>query len=79
MPRYFFHLRDSTFFPDHQGVELPGPAETFVEAARMASQTLLDAEMETLAGKPWQVEVTDERGRLLYTLHLSIQLPQPGD
>lgn len=38
MPRFFFHIHDGTFFPDHAGTELPSLNEAYVQAIAMAGE-----------------------------------------
>jgi len=68
MPRYFFHTADGGRDRDRQGVELADAAAAHKEAIRFAG-TVLNDEPDLLGGgRDFRVEVTDERGDLLFTI-----------
>ncbi|WP_043838686.1 DUF6894 family protein [Muricoccus aerilatus] len=74
MPRYFFDVDDGISLPDLTGTDLPGLNEAYIQAIKTAGQMLQGAGMDLLTGTPWQMEVTDERGQLLLTLHFSAEI-----
>ena len=76
MPRYFFHPRDGRTQPDATGSEFPSLAAARVEAVRMAGE-LLKWQAETFWNEAeWSLEVTDEKGLTLFTLHfLAVDAP----
>lgn len=74
MPRFFFHIHDGTIIPDHTGTELPSLDAAYAQAITTAGRVLQDIGKDLLAGTPWQMEVTDEQGRLLLTLDFSARI-----
>lgn len=80
MPRYHFHSADGHRNPDLEGVELPDD-----RAAQRAAVAYLGAALEDdpdmLWRKGnWRVEVTDETGRLKWTvMAMAIDAPGPDD
>lgn len=80
MPRYFFHSADGRRNPDPDGVELPND-----RAAQRAAVSYLgaalgdDPDMLWHKGQ-WRVEVTDETGRLKWTVvAMALDAPGPDD
>ena len=70
MPRYFFHLHDSRDIRDHEGVDLPDMQAVRAEAIRAAGEMLRDLDGR-LTGEEWRMDVTDEAGQPVLTLHFS--------
>ncbi|SHK49857.1 hypothetical protein SAMN02745194_05041 [Roseomonas rosea] len=69
MARYFFHTRDGRTPPDAEGSELPSLEAARVEAVRMSGE-LLKWHAETFWKEgEWSLEVTDDTGLTLFTLH----------
>ena len=68
MPRYFFDVRDGTYYPDEIGSELPGLAAARSAAVTFAGELLRDQGDKFWAGEEWKVEVKDETGLILFTL-----------
>ena len=69
MPRYHFQFHDGQAHPDPDGIELPG-----IEAARTHAVRYFGDLLRTEAGAfgpadEWRMEVSDESGLLLFTLH----------
>ena len=72
MPRYFFNVHDGRNMPDPNGTELPDPGAARQEAIRFAGR-LLDEDADRIGlGEDWQMEVTDERGLLLFRLDFHV-------
>jgi hypothetical protein len=59
MPRYFFHVRDGSSYPDLQGIVLPDVTAAKMEAVRFAGD-LRGMKPETFLGV-WRVD--PDRGR----------------
>lgn len=76
MPRYFFHVDDGKLQTDRDGTELSGIAEARAQAVSLAGAMLeeLDGEFWT-HGVHWTMHVTDNHGRLLFSLHFSAEIP----
>lgn len=76
MPRYFFHIDDGKFIPDHTGVDLPDLAAARKEALSASGAMINDLDSSFWEQRsPWNMQVTDERGRLLFTLTFGHYLP----
>ena len=80
MPRYFFHSADGHRNPDTDGVDLEND-----RAAQRAAVAYLGAALEDdpdLVWRKghWRVEVTDEAGRLRWTvMAIAVDAPGPDD
>ena len=68
MPTFHFDVDDGTPSPDLVGHELANLREARLHAARYAADLIRDADNEVWNGHPWQVQVTDDRRRLLFSL-----------
>ena len=69
MPKYFFHIHDGQTFPDEEGTELADLAAARLEAVQLTGQMLKDDSQAFWNGEDWRVQVTDEAGMTLFTLH----------
>jgi hypothetical protein len=70
MPRYFFHVRNGNDFPDHDGVELAGPAEARRMAVQALGELLRDSALANSEVFDSEMIVTDERQSRLFALAL---------
>ena len=68
MPRYFFTTADGTREQDIDGTELPNVATARVEAIKFAGEVLSDHPEMIWDGEDFRVEVSDERGLVLFTV-----------
>ena len=68
MPRYFFHVRDGHDMPDDIGTELPNAQEARVQAVDLAGRLITEQARTFADGTQWHLEVTDERGMILFRL-----------
>ena len=76
MPRFFFHRTDGYFERDDEGVELESLHAARVEAVTFAGSSLAEEPEQIWNGQDFRVEVTDERGMLLFTvITLAIDAP----
>ena len=70
LPRYFFHVRDTTglLVEDPDGTELPNIAAARVEAAAAAREVMAEhiRKGEDVSG--WRFEVTNERDQPVLSL-----------
>ena len=71
MPRYFFHVHDGSSLPDDEGTELRDLYAAQEEAIRLSGELLRDMGGRFWDGAVWNLEVTDEAGRILFTLRFS--------
>ena len=69
MPKYFFHIHDGQSFPDEEGTDLANLAAARLEAIQLTGQMLKDDSGAFWNGEDWRVQVTDEAGMTLFTLH----------
>ena len=76
MPRYFFHAADGGREPDLKGTVLPDDAAAQYAAVQFAGETLRWNPKDIWNRGQWRVEVTDERGALLFTvITLAVDAP----
>jgi hypothetical protein len=80
MPRYFFATADGERHQDTEGTELPGLSAARVAAIKYAGAIMEDEPSVLWDGRDFRVEVTDERGLLLFTIiTLAVNAPAGGD
>ncbi len=72
MPRFHFNIYDGTSELDPEGTELPDYAEARVEAMRLAGEILKSTAHRLALGEDWHLEVTDERGLVLFRLAFQV-------
>lgn len=68
MPRYFFHVVDSTVLPDREGVELADLAAARIEAISVAGAMLRDHANEFWTTGEWKVVVTGDDQTILFSI-----------
>jgi hypothetical protein len=73
LPRYFFHLRDSSEFIDHEGVDLPSIDEARAQAVVAAGEALRDLDGRFWQSGEWRMWVTNENGATVFTLKFSAE------
>jgi hypothetical protein len=74
--RYFFHLVDGFYAPDHEGTELPDHDAARAAASGYAAEVLRKNAQAIWQGHEVRVEVLDAAKRLLFTvLILGIDAP----
>ena len=78
MPRYFFHVRDSTNMPDETGTELTDDDAARAEAIVLAGSLLKDLGGEFWTGSDWLMHVVREDGSQLCELEFSARAGQPA-
>lgn len=72
MPRYFFHVyHGDEQYIDDVGEELPDRHAAWHEATVSAGQSIRDLDGKLQPGTDWRMDVVDERGRLIFALHVS--------
>ncbi|MGW1420003.1 DUF6894 family protein [Bradyrhizobium manausense] len=80
MPRYFFHISDSSSLDD-AGTELPDIAAAQAEAVQMSGQIIKQGSMGNLwKDIPWEMKVTDgplPHGRTLFVLRFAALQSEP--
>ncbi|WP_141245109.1 hypothetical protein [Mesorhizobium sp. WSM3860] len=76
MPRYFFHVDNGEFIPDQAGIDLPDLNAARREAVRAAGQMIDDSQQSFWEHMtPWNMHVTDDDSRLLFTLQFGAKVP----
>jgi hypothetical protein len=76
MPRYFFHIRDGEYIPDHHGTELPDDEAAKHEAIAASSEALRALGSRFWDGSQWQMIVVDEAEHEVLTLDFSGHLKE---
>jgi hypothetical protein len=68
MPRFYFHLEDSSYIPDVDGTELPDLRAARVQAAEMVGAMLKEDGAKFWETGEWRLVVTDEHHAILFRL-----------
>lgn len=71
MPRYNIELRTHDRVWDTLEAELSDLRELRIEMARFVGELLREHAEEIWQDQDWRVDVTDERGLILYVMHIS--------
>lgn len=72
MPRYFFHTLDGRRYPDEEGTELPDIVSARRKATRVLAELLKEQPDDFLGAGRLQVLVTDEQGRPVSRVDVSL-------
>jgi hypothetical protein len=72
MPRFYFHIQDSSGIVDDLGMELSNVAAAKCEAVRYASRLICDEAQAFWDAGEFQMTVSDEKGLALFSLALSL-------
>ena len=72
MPRYYFHIEDSSNVPDTLGMDLPSLAAAKCEAVRYASKLICDEAQGFWDAGEFQMTVADEKGLTLFSINLTL-------
>lgn len=72
MARYYFQSGYGGGSPDREGVEFPDGRRMKLEAAQLLGELLADHPADFWTARAAQLTVTDDRGRVLLVLGLSI-------
>ena len=73
MARYFFHLSMGAEDLDREGVELDGLEEARRIGVRFLAQTLHDHADDFWISPEWRLDVADEAGLTLFSVHAFAQ------
>lgn len=68
MPRFFFNVHDGREYPDFDGIELPSISDARRQATLYAGELLRSDPASFWSGEEWKMEVTDDRGLVLFHL-----------
>jgi hypothetical protein len=69
MPRYHFNVHDGTDHPDLQGTELDDVPAARKHAVRYFGEMLQRDPCTFWNGEEWKMEVANETGLVLFSLH----------
>lgn len=69
MPRFHFNVHDGSNHPDPDGAELPDFPTARKYAVRYFGEMLQGDPCAFRNGEEWKMEVTDETGLVLFSLH----------
>ena len=72
-PRYFFHVHDGSSTRDREGTDLPDIYAAQEMAICTSGELLREMGAKFWDCLEWSLEVTDEAGRVLFTLRFSVQ------
>lgn len=72
MPRYHFNIYDGSSQLDLEGIELSGIRAAREEAVRLAGELLRDGYEGISEADDWRMEVTDDRGLILFRLDFTM-------
>ena len=73
MPRYVFNVQDGSSTRDADGTDLPDIYAAQEQAIRTSGELLRDLGARVWDGGEWRVEVSDERGQVLFALRFSAE------
>jgi hypothetical protein len=73
MPRYFFHVSHHASDPDTEGTELPDIHAAQAAAVRLCGEMIQEIDATFWKAPLWQLQVTDQGHRLLFTLTFSAE------
>lgn len=71
MPFFNFEVRTESHVMLTEGAELADKDAARNEAARRIGELLTDHASRLWVDENWQIDVTDERGLILYVIHVS--------
>ena len=72
MPRFHFNIYDGINEIDRVGLELPDYNDARIEAMRLSGEILKHTAHRLVLGEDWRMELTDERGLILFRLDFSV-------
>ena len=73
MPRYFFHVSHHSSDPDTEGSELPNLQAAQTAAVRLCGEMIQEIDGKFWDAPLWQLRVTNQDQRLLFTLTFSAE------
>ena len=73
MPRYFFHVHYNTAQPDSDGSELANLQAAQAAAVRLCGEMIRELDGKFWDAPQWQLRVTNQDQRPLFTLTLSAE------
>jgi hypothetical protein len=73
MPRYFFDVSHQSSHPDTEGSELPDLQAAHAQAIRLCGEMIREMDSSFWETPLWQLRVTNQSRRLLFTLTFSAE------
>ena len=70
MPRFHIELRSRSHVATTVEIDRDGLTALRIEVAQFVGEILKDHAEQIWADEDWQVEATDEKGLILFTMHL---------
>ena len=77
MPRFHFNVEDGSSYPDHEGTELPDVPAAKAHAVWYFGDMLKASPCTFWNGDDWRMEVADEVGLALFSLHF-VEIDSPA-
>jgi GTP cyclohydrolase II len=71
VPLYHFEVRTETHVMLTEGAQLEDSTAARIEAARRIGDLLKEHAGQFWVDQDWQMDITDERGLILYVIHVS--------
>lgn len=71
MARFHFQVRTKSHVAHTEVADLPGMEEARTEAARRVGMLLTEHAKRIWVDEDWQMDVTDDRGLILFTIHIA--------
>jgi hypothetical protein len=71
MPRYLINLRTESHIAESISVEKDDQTALRVEVAKFVGETLREHALQIWADEDWRVDVTDQRGLILFVLQVT--------
>ena len=71
MPRYHFNVHGKSDLPDEAGRDFPDLDAARSDAVRLAGALIRDHGAKFAAGERWTMDVTDNKGLMLFSLHFT--------
>lgn len=71
MARYHFNLYDGHNLLDDEGYQFSTLSEARTQGVKFVGHALSDAGEEVFADQDWRLEVTDDRGLILFAVYVS--------
>jgi hypothetical protein len=74
MPRYYFNVHNVTPSIDRDGEELRDDEAAWRQATLTAGELFKDIDGKFRPNQEWSLEVTDERRKPIYLIHISARM-----
>ena len=75
MPRFYFHIHAGRSQLDLDGLDLPSREAAQLMAVRLTGETLKDEAHLVAFSDQWRMEVTDDKGAVLFEIDVRFLTP----